>query len=192
MLDGQIDWVFSDHACCLDEMKWSKADPTNIWLAKSGFGGTEYLLSGVVTEGRKRGLSHNHMAELSSWNPAQRFGLLSKGDIAPGFDADSFSSIRTRASWSAPPIRFHTKDIRLRRAGTDRKGETPSARRLVHHDGKSSDRPTAKTCTAPEAAGVGNGAAASIAKQVSTPPPIRSIRPGGAGSRDNLQQMFRT
>jgi allantoinase len=33
-------------------------------------------------------MSYNHMAELLSWNPAQRFGLLSKGDIAPGFDAD--------------------------------------------------------------------------------------------------------
>jgi len=28
------------------------------------------------------------MAELLSWNPAQRFGLLDKGDIAPGYDAD--------------------------------------------------------------------------------------------------------
>jgi allantoinase len=28
------------------------------------------------------------MAELTSWNPAQRFGLLRKGDVAPGYDAD--------------------------------------------------------------------------------------------------------
>jgi allantoinase len=28
------------------------------------------------------------MAELLSWNPAQRFGLKSKGDIAEGYDAD--------------------------------------------------------------------------------------------------------
>ncbi len=28
------------------------------------------------------------MAELLSWNPAQRFGLNSKGDIAVGYDAD--------------------------------------------------------------------------------------------------------
>jgi allantoinase len=28
------------------------------------------------------------MAELVSWNPAQRYGLLSKGDIAEGYDAD--------------------------------------------------------------------------------------------------------
>ncbi len=42
----------------------------------------------MVSEGSKRGLSYNRMAELLSWNPARRFGLLSKGDIAPGFDAD--------------------------------------------------------------------------------------------------------
>ena len=28
------------------------------------------------------------MAELTAWNPAQRYGLLAKGDIAPGYDAD--------------------------------------------------------------------------------------------------------
>lgn len=33
-------------------------------------------------------MSYNHMAELLSWKPAQRFGLASKGDIAPGYDAD--------------------------------------------------------------------------------------------------------
>jgi allantoinase len=30
----------------------------------------------------------NRMAELVCWNPAQRYGLLSKGDIAEGYDAD--------------------------------------------------------------------------------------------------------
>jgi allantoinase len=88
VLDRKIDWIVSDHACCSSEQKWSKDDPTNIWLAKAGFGGTEYLLSGVVSEGSKRGMSYNHMAELLSWKPAQRFGLLTKGDLAPGFDAD--------------------------------------------------------------------------------------------------------
>ena len=33
-------------------------------------------------------MSYNHMAELVSWNPAKRFGLRNKGDIAPGYDAD--------------------------------------------------------------------------------------------------------
>jgi allantoinase len=88
VLDRKIDWIVSDHACCSSEQKWSKDDPNDIWLAKAGFGGTEYLLSGVVSEGSKRGMSYNRMAELLAWNPARRFGLLNKGDIAPGFDAD--------------------------------------------------------------------------------------------------------
>jgi allantoinase len=88
VLEGNIDWVCSDHACCKAEFKTDTADKENVWLAKSGFGGTEFLLSGLYTEGKKRGLSLNRMAELTSWNPAQRFGLKNKGDIAQGFDAD--------------------------------------------------------------------------------------------------------
>jgi len=88
VLNRKVDWIVSDHACCSAEQKWSKDDPSNIWMAKSGFGGTEYLLSGVLSEGSRRGMSYNRMAELLSWNPAKRFGLLSKGDIAPGYDAD--------------------------------------------------------------------------------------------------------
>lgn len=88
LLAGQVDWVVSDHACCSAEVKWDHGQPDNIWLGKSGFGGTEYLLSGLVSEGSKRGLSYNRMAELSSANPARRYGLLDKGDIAAGYDAD--------------------------------------------------------------------------------------------------------
>jgi len=88
LLEGKLDWVCSDHACCKYEMKVDAADPGNIWLAKSGFGGTEYLLSAFVSEGRKRGLSYNDIARLSSLNAARRFGLNQKGDIAEGLDAD--------------------------------------------------------------------------------------------------------
>ena len=88
VLSREVDWIVSDHACCRSEVKYHQEHPDDIWLAKSGFGGTEYLLSGVFSEGHKRGMSYNHMAELLSWNPAQRFGLLNKGDIALGYDAD--------------------------------------------------------------------------------------------------------
>lgn len=88
VLNHQVDWIVSDHACCSMEKKASLSQPDNIWLAKSGFGGTEYLLSGIVSEGSKRGMSYNHMAKLLCWNPAQRFGLFQKGDIAVGYDAD--------------------------------------------------------------------------------------------------------
>lgn len=88
LLAGDIDWVCSDHACCRHEMKVDAARPQEVFMAKSGFGGTEYLLPALLTEGRKRGLSYSRVAELTSWNPAQRFGLMAKGDIAPGFDGD--------------------------------------------------------------------------------------------------------
>ena len=90
LLDGKIDWVCSDHACCRHEVKCGHGHgrEDEIFMAKSGFGGTEYLLSALLTEGRKRGLSLNRIAQLVCWNPAQRFGLFSKGDLAPGYDAD--------------------------------------------------------------------------------------------------------
>jgi allantoinase len=88
LLAGKVDWVVSDHACCRHETKAAKNALGNIWLAKSGFGGTEYLLPALVSEGAKRGLSYNRAAELTSRNPAARFGLNSKGDIAEGKDAD--------------------------------------------------------------------------------------------------------
>ena len=88
VLNGDIDWIVSDHACCKHEDKVDLNNADNIWLAKSGFGGTEYLLSALVSEGSKRGLSLNKMAELTSLNPARRYGLPSKGDIKIGLDAD--------------------------------------------------------------------------------------------------------
>ena len=64
VLNGDIDWIVSDHACCKHEDKVDNDNADDIWLAKSGFGGTEYLLSALVSEGSKRGLSLNKMAEL--------------------------------------------------------------------------------------------------------------------------------
>ena len=91
LLEGKLDWVVSDHACCSEELKTDNQDPkdgTNIWVSKSGFGGTEYLLSGLYSEGSRRGMSLNHMAQLVCRAPAERYGLLNKGDIAIGYDAD--------------------------------------------------------------------------------------------------------
>ncbi|MCY4210845.1 MAG: dihydroorotase family protein [Gammaproteobacteria bacterium] len=88
LLEGKVDWVVSDHACCKHEIKVNTETPENVFLAKSGFGGTEYLLPALLSEGARRGLSLNRIAELVSYNPARRYGLNGKGDIAPGGDAD--------------------------------------------------------------------------------------------------------
>jgi allantoinase len=99
VLENKVDWVVSDHACCRHETKAAKNALGNIWLAKSGFGGTEYLLPSLVSEGSRRGLSLNRIAALTSGNPAKRFGLNSKGDIAPGLDAD-LALVDPRSSWT--------------------------------------------------------------------------------------------
>jgi len=88
ILDGNVDWIVSDHPCCSSEVKGARRAEDDVWLAKAGFGGTEYLLSGVFSEGRRRGLTEPRIAELTAWNPARRFGLTTKGDIALGYDAD--------------------------------------------------------------------------------------------------------
>ncbi len=99
LLAEELDWVVSDHACCRHEMKIPKHYFGNIWMAKSGFGGTEYLLPALVSEGTRRGMSYNHMARVTSWNAAQRFGLNRKGDIAAGFDAD-IALVDPARSWT--------------------------------------------------------------------------------------------
>ncbi|GAA5071179.1 dihydroorotase [Nocardia iowensis] len=87
LLAGELDWVVSDHACCRDEQKFG-ADRDNVFLAKSGFGGAEYLLPGLVGEGMKRGLAPQRIAALTAWNPARRYGLTRKGTLAEGYDGD--------------------------------------------------------------------------------------------------------
>ena len=99
LLEGKVDWVVSDHACCRHETKAAKHALGNIWLAKSGFGGTEYLLPALLSEGAKRGLSLHRVAELTSYNPAKRFGANAKGDIAPGLDAD-LVLVDPQSSWT--------------------------------------------------------------------------------------------
>ncbi|WP_216908736.1 dihydroorotase [Nocardia noduli] len=98
LLAGEIDWVVSDHACCRDEQKFGD-DREDVFAARSGFGGAEYLLPGLIGEGRKRGLALSRIAQLTSWTPAQRYGLTTKGDIAVGFDAD-IALVDPDAQWT--------------------------------------------------------------------------------------------
>jgi allantoinase len=70
-----------------------------VFKAYSGFGGAEYLLPGLVTEGRRRGLDLGTVARLVSFNPAQRFGFGSKGLLAEGYDAD-IALVRLDDPWT--------------------------------------------------------------------------------------------
>lgn len=122
LLAGELDWVVSDHACCRHETKIPKRYFGNIWMAKSGFGGTEYLLPALVSEGTRRGMDYNHMARVTSWTPAQRFGLNRKGDIAEGFDAD-IALVDPARTWT-----IHAKDSPSTQGYTPFEGLELSAR----------------------------------------------------------------
>jgi allantoinase len=98
VLAGQVDWVVSDHACCREETKFGEPRD-DVFAAKSGFGGTEYLLPGLVTAAARRGLPMGRIAALTARNPARRFGLHSKGVIAEEYDAD-IALVDPRASWT--------------------------------------------------------------------------------------------
>ena len=138
LLAGKIDWVVSDHACCRHELKVNAANPDDIFLAKSGFGGTEYLLSAMLTEGRKRRLPLHRIAELTSYQPARRFGLSSKGDLAPGCDADivlvdpdhSFTVKAAESESAQGYTPFEGLQLRGKVQSTYLRGQ------LVYHDGK--------------------------------------------------------
>jgi dihydropyrimidinase/allantoinase len=85
VLEGDIDQVVSDHACCDLSQKQG-----GTWEALPGFGGTSLIYPVLVSEGyHKRRLPLQRIAELASAGPARNFGLYPrKGNIAVGSDAD--------------------------------------------------------------------------------------------------------
>lgn len=101
LLAGNVSWVASDHACCKEATKFGE-DHEDVFAAKSGFGGSEYLLPGLVGAGLARGLPLHRVAELTSGNPARRYGLPTKGDLAEGFDAD-IALVDPERSWTVDP-----------------------------------------------------------------------------------------
>jgi dihydroorotase-like cyclic amidohydrolase len=81
---GDISWVASDHACCMEALKGDK-----LWPATPGFGGTALLYPVLISEGfHKRNIPLHRIAEVVSANPAKAYNLSNKGNLLVGYDAD--------------------------------------------------------------------------------------------------------
>ena len=93
--NGGLDFITSDHSPCTPELK----DKENAFEAWGGISGIQNNVDILFDEGvQKRGLPLTKFAKLIATNPADRFGLESKGRISIGKDAD-FVLIKPNASY---------------------------------------------------------------------------------------------
>jgi dihydropyrimidinase/allantoinase len=141
VMDGRVDTVVSDHACCFEEQKGE-----DLWKALPGFGGTALLYPYLVSEGvQVRGLSLTRVAELASANSARAFGLYPrKGTIAPGSDAD-VTIVDPNAERVITPEVLHSAQDFTPFAGITLRGwptHTILRGRVVYRDGKITGAPS--------------------------------------------------
>jgi dihydroorotase len=81
--DGTVDMVATDHAPhTLEEKKREYVD------APSGVPGVQTMLPLLLNAVNEDKLKLEKVVELTSYNPARRFGVSNKGEIAEGMDAD--------------------------------------------------------------------------------------------------------
>lgn len=124
--NGTVDMIATDHAPhTLDE----KND--DIWGAPSGIPGIETMLPLLLNEIPKGNMSISRLVELTSEMPARVFGLVGKGMIAEGNDADLVvvdpgadftvkrSGLYTKCGWSP----FEGRKLRGRPVATIVGGE---------------------------------------------------------------------
>lgn len=108
ILDGNIDVIGTDHGPYSRE---EKLKANNIWDALPGFGGVELMLAIMITEGyEKRGLPLHQIAKMTSINAAKIFGLLNKGAIEIGKDAD-FAVVDLNKTWIYEGMKSFSKTL---------------------------------------------------------------------------------
>lgn len=87
LLDGTIDYVVSDHSPCTAQLK--KQETGDFGAAWGGIASVQFGLPVLWTEGRKRGVTLQQIANWLSLSPAKRINMdHKKGEIRVGHDAD--------------------------------------------------------------------------------------------------------
>ena len=96
LMNGDIDFVTSDHSPCTPDLK----DHENIFDAWGGISGLQNNVDILFDEAvQKRGMSLTRFAEIIAGNPADLFELEGKGHIRVGYDAD-FVLIKPNESYT--------------------------------------------------------------------------------------------
>ena len=101
--EGYVDIIASDHAPHLMDDKLK-----DYWDAPAGFPGVETMLPLILDAVGKNMLSLDKAVQLTSVNPARLFGLVGKGRVKEGFDAD-FSVIDMKKSVRIRGDDLHSK-----------------------------------------------------------------------------------
>lgn len=87
LIEGKIDMLTSDHSPCPPEMKHSPSN--NFFEVWGGITGCQNSVDLMFDEAvLKRKLPITHFARMISSNPAERFNIPNKGEIAVSMDAD--------------------------------------------------------------------------------------------------------
>ncbi len=85
VINGDIDFVTSDHSPCTPDLK----DHENVFDAWGGISGLQNNVDILFDEGvNKRGMSLERFAEIIASRPADLYELDGKGHISVGYDAD--------------------------------------------------------------------------------------------------------
>jgi len=106
--DGVIDFVVTDHSPCPPAMK--RREQGDFERAWGGIASLGLALPVVWTAMQRRGLSLERLAEWMSAGPARLAGLVRKGALEAGRDAD-FAVFEPEAEWTvtASDLRFRHK-----------------------------------------------------------------------------------
>lgn len=84
--EGKIDFITSDHSPCSPELK--DLTKRNFFEAWGGINGGQFTLLSVLEVAKEKGLPLTEVAKLTAEAPAARFGIVEKGRIEVGYDAD--------------------------------------------------------------------------------------------------------
>lgn len=86
LLNGNIDWLTSDHSPCTEDLKTNAPNLFEAWGGISGAQNNVDLMFDLAV--KQRGLPIERFVDLIATTPAKRFNLKNKGEIAVTKDAD--------------------------------------------------------------------------------------------------------